>query len=597
MLAERVLHGELPPVDQRLPEKPVVVEPIESIGKYGGTWRRVALNKFDILMSARLGYEPLVRWDRSGTKVIPGVAERWDVLDGGRTYVFHLRKGLKWSDGQPFSSEDIRFYYEDVLLNKELTRSVLPWLTADRQVVSLDTPDPHTVRFRFVKPYGTFPGSCATLSYVILTPKHYLKQFHPRYTDPDALYKRVRQRGFDHWSQHFLFVNMPDENPDLPTLRPYQLKVPLPASRVIAERNPYYWKVDPQGNQLPYIDRIAYAIVQNAEIANFKAMAGEVDFQFRLIDSANYSLFMENRVKGKYRVMSDLSPVPAAIYVNPHSKDARMRPILADRRFRVALSVALDRDEIVDLIYSGMAVKSAGIVSPYDPYYFPELDRKHTDHDPALANRLLDEIGLKRGRDGLRRLPDGTPFREIMNCYPSEEGVTADLWQLVADQWRDVGLDFVVKLDARNLSIMQVFNGNTHFYAYATAGMHWIYDPHYYVPLNMFSLFAPLYGRYHASRGKDPLSVPPTEEYQQMVDWYYELRSVVDDEHRRGELARRILRQWSDACYVVGIARRKVLTIVSNRFKNVPDHIINDNRVLAPGYIGIEQFYIDPDLE
>jgi peptide/nickel transport system substrate-binding protein len=592
MLAERVSQGTLPPVEQRLPEKPVIVEPVESIGTYGGTWRRVALNKFDILMNVRLGYEFLVRWDRTGTKVLPGVAESWDIRDGGRTYVFHLRKGLKWSDGQPFSSEDILFWYQDVLLNRDVTRSVLPWLVVDRQVVKVTAPDPHTVEFRFVRPYGIFLGACAVQGFPMLTAKHYLKQFHPRYTDEATLTRRVRARGFDHWSQHFLFVNNADENPDLPTLKPFVLKVPLPASRVIAERNPYYWKVDPAGNQLPYIDRIAYAVVQNVEIANFKAMTGDVDFQFRLIDSANYSLFMQNRAKGGYQVRVDESPVPTTIYVNPYSKEERIRPILADRRFRIALSVALDRDEIIRLIYFGMADRSAGIVSPCDPYYLPEFDRKYTRYDPALANRLLDEVGLKRGADGMRRLPDGSPFRELLHCYPSEEGVNADLWQLIADQWREVGLDFVVKLDARNLSSMQAYNGNTNFFAYSTAGMHWIYDPHYYVPLNLFSLFAPLYGRYQASGGKDPVSVRPTEEYQRLIDRYYELRSIVDNEPRRYELAQGILRQWCDECYVIGVVRRKMLTIVSNRFRNVPERIINDNRLCSPGYIGIEQFYL-----
>jgi peptide/nickel transport system substrate-binding protein len=594
MLTKLVAEGKLPPVRQRLPERPVVIQPIGSVGKYGGTWRRVALGKTDILMYSRLGYEPLVRWDRSGTKVVPGVAEGWEVRDGGKSYVFHLRKGLKWSDGRPFTAEDLRFWYEDVLLNKEVSPVVSPWLKAGRQIVSVTAIDPYTVEFRFAGPYGIFLEACAVQGYTMFTPKHYLKQFHPRYTDPETLNRRVRGRGFDHWSRLFLFINHPDENPDLPTLKPFVLKVPVPASRAIAERNPYYWKVDPEGNQLPYIDRIAYAVVQNVEIANFKAMAGEVDFQFRLIDSANYSLFMENRAKGGYRVLADDSPVPLVVYVNPHSKDQRVRPILADRRFRIALSVALNRDEIIDLIYSGLATKSRGVASPFDPYYLPEFEQRYMQYDPALANRLLDEVGLRKGRDGMRRLPDGSPFRQIMNCYPSEEGVAADLWQLVADQWREVGLDFIVKLDARNLSVMQVQNGNANFYAYGTAGMHWVHDPMWYVPLSMYSIFAPLYGRYLYSGGADPMGVPLPVEYQRLVNLYDELRSEVD-EGRRRELAHRILGQWSEQCYTIGIARRKVLTIVSNRFKNVPEHIINDNRLSAPGYIGVEQFYIEQE--
>lgn len=595
MLAKLVAEGRLPSVEQRLPDRPVVVEPVESIGTYGGTWRRVALSKFDILLLHRLGYEPLVRWDRTGRRVVPGVAEGWEVRDGGRTYVFRLRKGLKWSDGQPFTSEDLRFWYEDIALNKELSPIFPTWLSVDGQPVTVVAPDPYTVEFRFAEPYGIFLETCAVMSSWIIAPKHYLAPFHPRYTEAAELNRRARQRGVDHWFQLFMRKNDPDENPDLPTLKPFVIKVPPPASRVIAERNPYYWKVDPAGNQLPYIDRIAYAMVQNVEIANFKAMAGEVDFQFRLIDSANYPLFMANRTKGGYRVLTDDSASPIIVYVNPHSKDPRLRPILADRRFRIALSVALNRAEIIDLIYLGLATPSRGVASPLDPYYLPEFEERYITYDPSLANRLLDEVGLTKGRDGMRRLPDGSPFREIMNCYPSEEGVTADLWQLVADQWREVGLDFVVKLDARALSTMLVANGNTNFYAYAIAGLHWAIEPQWYVPWSAWSFFAPLYGRYRASGGRDPMSVPPPPEYQRLIDWYMAFRSVVGDEGRRQELARNILRQWSEQCYVIGVVRRKVLTIVSNAFKNVPERLINENRLASPGYIGIEQFYFGRD--
>ncbi len=321
-------------------------------------------------------------------------------------------------------------------------------------------------------------------------------------------------------------------------------------------------------------------------------MTGDVDFQSRFIDSANYPLFMTNRRQGGYRVQKDVQPGSAVVYVSPHSKDERLRPILADRRFRIALSIAINREELIDLIYSGMAVKGRGVASPFDPYYLPEFER-YMEYDPDRANRLLDELGLARDRRGMRRLPDGSRFRQIINCYPAETGVGADLWQLVADNWREVGLDFVVKVDARTLSGLQVSNGNTNFWAYATAGMHWVVNPAWYVPWYSGSYFAPLYGRYRASRGKTGLKPPP--EYQRLIDWYLELRSVVGDESRKLALGHKILGQWAEQCYTIGIVRRQVLTIVSNRFKNVPDRIIHDFRVMTPGYIGVEQFYIDDE--
>jgi peptide/nickel transport system substrate-binding protein len=369
------------------------------------------------------------------------------------------------------------------------------------------------------------------------------------------------------------------------------LKTDPSGSRVVAERNPYYWKVDPAGNQLPYLDGIAYTVVQNPEILNFKTMAGDADCQDRRVDAANFPLFMENRTKGHFRVLRDGNPTPIVIYLNQCSRDDEWRPILQNRQFRIALSVAVNRKELIDLIYSGMAKPTRGVDSPFDPYYLPEYDEKYLEYNPQLANQILDGLGFSRDGSGMRRMPNGGPFRQILNVYPAETGVGLELWQLVADYWREVGLDFIVKTDAPSLSVMQVRNGNSDFWAYSSTGMLWIVDPQWYVPWYDTSYFAPLFGRYHATNGKG--GVKPPEEYQRLLDWYLELRSVVGDEDRRRAPALKIMRQWAEECYTIGICSSDLLMIVSDRFKNVPDHIIHDYRVMTPGYIGIEQFYID----
>jgi len=591
MLAERVARGELPSVVDRLPENPAVVEPVESIGRYGGSWRRLAVGPADIGLNSRLGYESLVRWDRGAIGVIPGLAERWDVLDGGRRYVFHLRKGTRWSDGAPFTSEDLMFWFEDVLGNKELTPVFPSWLTLDGEPVHIAAPDPYWVEFRFGKPYGIFLEFTAFNGISMFYPKHYLKQFHPKYADKTDLEQKAKAKGMAFWHQLFGRMANCEQNVDLPTLKPFVLRTPPPATRLVAERNAYYWKVDPAGNQLPYLDSIVYTMVQSPEILNFKAMTGDADFQDRRIDAANFPLFMENRQKGRYRVLRDGNPTPVVVYVNPCSPNADLRDILRDRRFRIALSTAINRPELIQLIYSDMAQPSRGIASPFDPYYLPEFEADYMNYDPALSNRLLDELGLTRGRDGLRRLPSGKPFREMLNVYPAETGVGPDLWQLVVDYWREVGLDFTVKVDAVALSVMQTANGNTNFWAYAASGMMWIVDPIWYVPWTNFSYFAPLYGRYYATNGKG--GVEPPEEYRRLREWYLELRSCVGNDARKLELGRNILRQFSESCYTIGICRPDLLAIVSNRFRNVPEHIVHDYRVMTPGYIGIEQFYID----
>jgi peptide/nickel transport system substrate-binding protein len=593
MLAEMVARDELPPVDERLPENPAVITPVESVGTYGGTWRRFSLGARDLLIDSRLGYDPLVRWDRNGSKPVPNLAESWDILDEGRTYVFHLRKGLKWSDGHPLTSEDFAFYFDDILNIKELAPVYPAWLTVDDKPAEFSAPDAHTLRFTFAQPNGVFLEMLAYRSNLILAPKHYLKQFLPMYGDEEALNQEAQKRGFGFWYQLYPRMASHNENPEMPTWRPFKIVVPPPKTRMIAERNPYYWKVDTEGKQLPYIDRIALTDVQNGEVATIKAMAGETDFQARRIDATNYSLFMKNREKGNYRVMRDLSPGSVVLYLNQCSKDPVMYEILTDRRFRIALSVAINREELIFLLYSGMAVPSRGIASPYDTYYLPEFDEKYLEYDPARANKLLDEVGLARGPNGMRRLPDGKPFRKILNVFPSESGTSSDLWQLVADYFREVGLDFVVKLDAVNLSVMEVRNGNSDFWAYSTSGLHWVVDPVWYVPWQSVSYFCPAYGRYVASKGKDKAGVKPPPEFQRLVDWYLELCATAGDEERKLELGHKILGQWAEECYTIGICRQELLTIVGNNFRNVPDHIIHDWRIMTPGYIGVEQFYIE----
>ena len=592
MLQALVENGELPPVEERLPKNPVVVEPVNELGVYGGTWRRLTLGARDIQLDTRMGYEPIVRWDRSGKKVAPGLAERWEVLDEGRTYIFHLREGLKWSDGHPLTSEDFVFICRDVYFNKELYPIPPDYLMAGGKPPEVTAPDPYTVVYHFAAPYGTFLEMMAYRGNHVLAPKHYLKQFHATYTPMEELERRVEALELDMWRQLYGRMANENENPDLPSWKPFKIVIPPPASRMIAERNPYYWKVDPAGNQLPYIDRIAYTDVQNNEIVTIKALAGEVDFQARRIDASNYPLFMENREKGQYRVLADYFPDSIVLYVNQYSKDPELRPILQDRRFRIALSVAINREELIFLIYANMAVPSRGVASPFDPYYRAEYDQKYLEYDPERANALLDEVGLVRGRDGIRRLPSGHAFRQVLGVYPSETGTNMDLWQLVADYFREAGLDFVVKMDSVTLSVMQICNGNSDFWAYQIPGLHWIVDPRWYVPWNSASYYAPLYGRYVASGGKDRLGVKPPPEHQRIVEGYRAICSTIDETQKR-QLAQGILGQWAEECYTIGLCRTMLLTIVSNRFKNVPENIIHSWQIKTPGYIGIEQFYID----
>jgi len=592
MLSEMVKAGKLPPVEERLPTEPLVVQPVRSIGKYGGTWRRLTTNPMETLVGSRLGYEPPVRWDRTGRKVVPGLAKSWEVRDEGRTYVLNLREGLKWSDGRPFTSEDFIFCYEDKYLNKEITPVFPNWLANRAEDLKVTAPDPLTVVYQFARPNGLFLEILAFRGTDLYLPKHYMKEFHRKYADENALERKVREAGLEHWITLFARRLDLELNVDRPTMNPWKLKVGSPAMRLVVERNPYYWKVDPEGNQLPYIDRIAFTVVPNSEVLNLKAMSGAVDMQARYIDSSKFTLFIENREKGRYRVLADTAPTGSCIYVNQYSKDPEIRKLLQDRRFRIALSVAINRPELIELVYSGLAEPTNAVASPYDPYYLSKFRERHIQYDPDLANKLLDEVGLKRGRRGMRRMPNGKPFRQILHCFPSETGTSVETWQLVSEYWREVGLDFVVKQDARGLSGIQVANGDSDFYAYAMPGMHWVIDATAYVPINRGVAYAPLYGTYVMTGGKK--GIRPSAEWQRILDSYQQLRRTLDEE-RKLELGQRILAQWVEECYVIGVVYEKGLTLVSTRLKNMPDHMIHDWRLKAPGYLNVEQFWLDEE--
>lgn len=596
-LAQLVAEGKLPPVRQRLPENPVVVEPVDQIGTYGGDWQKLAAAITDIQTGFRLGYEPLVRWDRDGKNVVPGVAHSWQMSDGGRTFTFHLRKGMKWSDGVELTSEDFKFTLDQILSHTGFTAVQLPWLRSEGQLPTVEAPDPYTVIYKFKAPYGNFPRAIAAsgLQYNLFGPKHYLLPFHEKFTDPAEMAAMIKKAGFITWVDFFTYKIDPDKNTELPTVAPFITRQSDPNVRVVAERNPYYYKVDTAGNQLPYMDRMVTKMVFDERMLNIKAINGEVDFQIRKIDPTNFTMFKEEGKRKGYRTVVFPSTSPTCIYVSPYSKDEKVRPILADKRFRQALSYAINREELIDLIYTGLSEPSSGFTIPDDTYFLPGMDKANTEFDPEKANALLDELGLKRRKlDGLRELPDGTLFSQLLSIYPSEEGINADMWQLVVDYWREVGLHFATKADDGNLAYLQMTNGNTNFFTYLNASMHWDVDGVWKAPISNLSYLAPAYGNYVKTGGTH--GVKPTPDMQQLVDWFAQLRATPDDAERL-RLGQNILHQWASECYVVGICRAPVVGVVSNRLKNVPENFNYDYRLKSPGYLGIEQFYLDDTPE
>lgn len=595
-LADQVAAGTLPPVSERMPEHPAIVSPVERIGEYGGTWRKLGAGVNDIQLGFRLGYEPLVRWGRDGKTLEPGVAESCEMLDEGKTFVFHLRKGMKWSDGHPLTSADFKFTFDYQVSYDGFGALAMPWFRANNLLPQIEIPDPYTVIYKFPTPYGNFLRGVASsgLQHDMFGPSHYLKQYHEKFAEPDKLKEEIAAAGFVTWVDFFTQRIDPNRNPELPVVAPWQIKIPFPATQCVAVRNPYYWKTDTAGNQLPYIDTMITNIVFDSTVLNLKALNGEVDFQIRGIDAGNFTLFKERGREIGYRTLVTPSTNPTCVYINQYSRTNELRAILQDRRFRLALSHAINRDELIDLVYSGIATSSSAVSAPGDPYFMPGMDMANIEYNPELSNRLLDEVGLKRRKsDGMRVLADGTPFSQVLHIYQSEEGSNADLWQLVVDYWRDVGLQFAAKQEDQTLSFLQVVSGNSDFWCYSNSALHWEVDGLWKVPISSMSYMAPLYGNYYHTNGEK--GVKPSPEMQQLIDWYEAMRAT-PDEGERLRLGRNILKQWAEQCYVIGICQPPVVTIASNRLRNVPEVINYDYRLKSPGHLNIEQFFIDESM-
>src|SRR5260370_16019617 len=289
LLTELVKAGKLPPVDQRLPEKPLVVPVVEKVGEYGGVWRRAFLGPADANNYVRVVYDALFRFSSDGAKIEPKIAESAEPSADFKVWTLKLRKGSKWSDGQPFGADDILFWYSDVLLNKELTPSLPGWIkNADGSAAKVEKVDDSTVRFTYAAPATLFLTAVANQdgadrTFAMFLPAHYLKKFHPTYTPKADVEAAAKAAGFKTWTELFANKNAPPENPERPTMAAW-----APTSRAsdpvfTLRRNPYFVGVDKDGNQLPYLDEVRFTYFADVQALNLAAIAGNFDMQERHI--------------------------------------------------------------------------------------------------------------------------------------------------------------------------------------------------------------------------------------------------------------------------------------------------------------------------
>lgn len=409
-----------------------------------------------------MGYARLVGYNES-LDLVPDLLKDL-VSEDDRRFTLHLREGHKWSDGTPFTSEDIRFWYEDIALNEKLQPAGLPaFMLADDKPPVFEVIDETTVRFSWDAPNPLFaPEMAKSRPPFIYRPAHYLKQFHAKYGDMDEIAQLAAERKLRNWAS--LFNKMDDmynaRNPDLPSLQPWLRVKDDGERRFVLERNPYYHRVDTVGNQLPYIDRVIMTVA-DGKIIPAKTQAGEVDLQARNIGFSDITILKQGERSGKFKTYlwpiskgSEISILPNLTVADPV-----WRKVLRDTRFRRALSLGIDRDLINKVLYLGFGKPGNDTVLSKSPLFKEHYREAYASYDPDQANALLDEMGLtERRSDGTRLLPDGRPLEIIIEAS-GESQEQLDALELVGETWRDIGVRLFPKPSQRDIMRERALSG------------------------------------------------------------------------------------------------------------------------------------------
>ena len=396
----------LPPVRERLPDDPPVIEPYREIGRYGGTARITLGDSWQFF-----NWESALTISADMREILPNIARDFEISEDGKTTTIHLRKGIRWSDGHPLTSDDFEFTFNHIWLDKEYS----PITSRHIQGGRFEKVDELTFRYVFDRPNPLFVNLIAQYGNFMVDPKHYFRNWHPAFVDRDDLNERIKARNILNWRT---FVDAQrnarlEESRDVPTLRAYRVVSRTP-SMVRWERNPYYHKVDPAGQQLPYIDVIeAEVILDNGELVTAKASTGQLDFAAFALRTQDLPLLKLGEQAGlvDVHVWTRLHTSDVIIQLNYNAEDERLRELYWDKRFRQALSLSINRGEMNELIYFGRGVPQQASAHPTSVFYDPAFAQAYAEFDLDRANALLDEMGLVDVTgDGLREYPDGSPL-------------------------------------------------------------------------------------------------------------------------------------------------------------------------------------------
>ena len=618
-LAALVKEGKLPPVAERVGQEPLVLKPLRSVGRYGGIWRRGFLGRGDGENGNRIrSGDKLLFWDASGTEIIPSVAKGYALSEDGKRTTLFLRKGMKWSDGSPFTADDFVFWYEDMYQNKDVVPTPAPELSVNGKPGRIVKLDETTIAFDFDEPNFLFPRLVAGDTQVgggqsrlqsdgrelgPYAPARYLKQFLPKYSSTEAANAKAKAAGYDNWVQYLRFKSDWQLNPEVPTIAAWVMVRPINTQSWLLERNPYYYAVDTAGNQLPYIDKVQLTLAENPEVINLRAIAGEFDYMERFIDLAKLPVFLENAERGGYRVRLDpgFNGADSQLYFNlAYKQDAEIRKWFQNADFRRALALGIDRGQLNDAFWLGLGVISTPMPAAIIPESPGEDFRlRWATLDVKKANAMLDSIGLaKKDKDGFRlRTDNGQRLRIQIDVAQTLTPTWPQQAEMIIQQWKSIGIWADAKLFERSLFYTRVRNDDNQMTIFSNNGSEALFlYPSPVIPIDPQSSQGGVgHAKWFASNGEAGLK----PEIPEMLKAYALLRSGASvPEKERDQIAKEIWKLAVDGVWTIGLVGLSPsymgTRVVSLKLENVPERVCTSQHCRTPWSARPDQWYFKP---
>ena len=610
ILTDLVAEGKLPPVEERVGPEPCVIEGVEGIGQYGGTWTRIARVPSGVsFVENRLAGSTLVRWSPYGQPLVANVAKSFTVSADNTEFTFELRQGIRWSDGHPFTADDILYWWEQECNDPAIMATPQEVMRIRGKIGRVEKLGTYRVKFSFPEPNALFLSMLARSTGLEVTdcPAHYLAQYHPTLGDPEKIERWMKAKKLPSRLAVYNDVKKFD-NPEHPRLWPWLYRTYKTTPPWTVVRNPYYWVVDPQGNQLPYIDRVLFKS-RSANMTHLALANGEASMQWMWDLAKSYTLIMDQREKCGYDVYHWFAGENLfVVYPNLNRRIEPERPetafkhqLLNDKRFRQAISLAIDRQAIIDADYNGQGVPAQVAPEPGTPFYDPELYKSYVEYDPDRASRLLDEIGLiQRDGEGYRTFPDGSRMTFFISYSTDDTGIGPAEF-IVAD-WAEVGMRVLTRGESRTLFASHRASYEYDFTCWSSNGNFPTLYPAAYMPFSG-SAFAPGFGRWYFEGGMyGPIPeeraggcIEPPEDHplRRAMELYDQFTAAVDPIRQR-EIFAQILKIAARNVWTINIGSPfPTLLIVNEGFRNVPRKAIHTFLYMSPSNAGQETFFLD----